>query len=250
MMSFFPGSFCAPSQSPAAGLNSYAPLFRLLEDYDNYSREAKTAPSSAAPSRQRARQTRPKPATFKPAFDILETEHGYQLYGALPGLARENVNLEFTEPQTLVISGRVERNYDSAATNTNNTTTNTDNDNESAVSDSPATEDFTEIKKPRSNSYQATVEDDPEDEAASPKMEVAAPALQSQEVVAQAQTQHPAQDGPKYHLLERSIGEFSRAFSFPARVDYDGVTASLENGILAVTVPKAKAMSKKIEIRV
>ena len=35
-------------------------------------------------------------------------------------------------------------------------------------------------------------------------------------------------------------GEFSRAFSFPGLVDHDGVTATLNNGILSVTVPKTK----------
>ena len=48
------------------------------------------------------------------------------------------------------------------------------------------------------------------------------------------------QDGAKYWVSERSVGEFSRAFQFPTNVDQDNVRASLTNGILSVTVPKAK----------
>lgn len=41
-----------------------------------------------------------------------------------------------------------------------------------------------------------------------------------------------------YWVSERSVGEFSRTFSFPHRVDQDGATASLKSGILSVVVPK------------
>jgi len=246
MMSFFPTSFSAPA--PAAEV-SYAPLFPLLENYDNYSRETKAAPSApCAPAtrRQRTRQARPQPATFQPAFDVRETENTYELYGELPGLERQNVSIEFTDAQSMVISGRVGRNYDSHANN---------DTNESAISDeASSTEEFTEIEKPRRNSYKVTVEDDPEDEhntpattpATSPKMEAAKP--QTQEVAKAEQKTQPAHNEPRYHLLERSIGEFSRVFTFPARVDYDGVTASLNNGVLAVVVPKARPVNKRIEI--
>lgn len=41
-----------------------------------------------------------------------------------------------------------------------------------------------------------------------------------------------------YWVSERSVGEFHRTFSFPSRVDSEGVKAKLKNGILSVTVPK------------
>lgn len=246
MMSFFPGSFCAPATTSADV--SFTPLFRLLEDFDNYSRESQAAPAApATPAcrRQRTRQLRPQLATFRPKFDVRETENTYELHGELPGLERENLNIEFTEPDTMVIRGHVERNYGSDASNNVNTEETT---TESAITEGTATEDFTKIEKPRSNSYQATVEDDPEDEntpastpASTPKPEVAKPAPKTQ-------TQ-PAQHEPRYRRWERSVGEFARAFTFPARVDYDGVTASLSNGILTVTVPKAaKPVMRRIEI--
>jgi HSP20 family protein len=43
---------------------------------------------------------------------------------------------------------------------------------------------------------------------------------------------------PAYHLMERAHGTFARRFSLPAGVDGEGVSASLSNGLLVVTVPK------------
>jgi len=48
------------------------------------------------------------------------------------------------------------------------------------------------------------------------------------------------QSGPTYWMSERSIGEFKRSFSFPQRVDQEGVKASLKNGILSIVVPKVQ----------
>ncbi|KAK4041113.1 HSP20-like chaperone [Parachaetomium inaequale] len=247
MMSFFPASFSAPAADP-----SFIPLFRLLDGFDNYSREKQATPAAtAAPAcrRQRVRQFRPQPATFNPRFDVRETETAYELHGELPGLDRENVSIEFPEPQTIVISGRIERNYVSESNNNNNNATD-DDDSASTTT--------TEPEKSRRNSYQATVEDDPEDDqssaastpTSSPWTEVAKPVAraESQEVTpAPAQTQ----DQSKYWRRERSVGQFSRTFIFPARVDEDSVTAGLRNGILSITVPKAKApVPRKIEIAV
>ena len=53
----------------------------------------------------------------------------------------------------------------------------------------------------------------------------------------------------KYWVSERSIGQFSRSFSFPTQVDQDQVRASMKNGILIVLVPKSKKHeSRKITI--
>lgn len=55
----------------------------------------------------------------------------------------------------------------------------------------------------------------------------------------------------KYWVRERPVGEFQRTFSFPGKVDRDGVKASLKEGVLRVFVPKEvrkEAESKKIKI--
>ncbi|KPI34647.1 30 kDa heat shock protein [Cyphellophora attinorum] len=53
-----------------------------------------------------------------------------------------------------------------------------------------------------------------------------------------------------YWVSERSVGEFSRSFSFPQRVNQDAIKASLKNGILSVVVPKIgqQTTRRKIEV--
>lgn len=50
-------------------------------------------------------------------------------------------------------------------------------------------------------------------------------------------------------LYERRWGSFTRRFTLPRAVDANAITASFENGILTVRVPKAEeAKGRKIEI--
>ncbi|XP_021909602.1 18.2 kDa class I heat shock protein [Carica papaya] len=54
-----------------------------------------------------------------------------------------------------------------------------------------------------------------------------------------------------WHRVERSSGKFSRRFRLPENVKMDQVMASMENGVLTVTVPKAEVKKpdvKAIEI--
>ena len=49
---------------------------------------------------------------------------------------------------------------------------------------------------------------------------------------------------------EMTYGSFSRSFTLPTRVDADKISATYENGILDVTLPKSvAAMPKKIEVK-
>ncbi|XP_021894496.1 17.3 kDa class I heat shock protein-like [Carica papaya] len=50
-----------------------------------------------------------------------------------------------------------------------------------------------------------------------------------------------------WHRVERSSGKFSRRFRLPENVKMDQVKASVENGVLTVTVPKAEV--KKPEVK-
>lgn len=49
---------------------------------------------------------------------------------------------------------------------------------------------------------------------------------------------------------ERAFGAFQRAIELPCEVDASGAQARLENGILAITLPKSeKAKPRRIEVR-
>ena len=50
-----------------------------------------------------------------------------------------------------------------------------------------------------------------------------------------------------WHRVERSSGEFTRRFRLPENAKVDGVRASMENGVLTVTVPKEEV--KKPEVK-
>jgi len=59
-------------------------------------------------------------------------------------------------------------------------------------------------------------------------------------------------DEGKYHMQERQWTKFSRQFQLPANIAEDRVAASLDKGILTVTVPKVpeppKAQPKRIQV--
>lgn len=53
-----------------------------------------------------------------------------------------------------------------------------------------------------------------------------------------------------YHRRERGIGEFTRTITLPVEIDTEKVQASLKDGVLSVTLPKAEeAKPKKISVK-
>ena len=59
-----------------------------------------------------------------------------------------------------------------------------------------------------------------------------------------------AVDEKNYHIVERSFGTFQRTLTLPTGVDGDKATATFENGVLVVSVPKAEAAKpRKLEIQ-
>lgn len=211
-MSLFPRSYFGPEAS-------FTPLFRLLDDFDNYSREV----SSQGGNKSTGRRHLP---TFSPRFDVKETETGYELHGELPGVEKDNIHIEFTEPQTVVISGRTERHYTAGtppaglvegAPTSSGAITQGEHNHKASVADE-------EAEKAKENGSQvATTNNDNKPEQKKPT--------------------------EKFWVSERSVGEFSRTFSFPTPVDQEAVSANLNNGILSVTVPKArKRESKRIAV--
>jgi HSP20 family protein len=58
------------------------------------------------------------------------------------------------------------------------------------------------------------------------------------------------QKDKNYRLIERNYGSFERSLELPDGVNADAIQATIEKGVLKVTVPKpAPAQSKKIEVK-
>lgn len=207
---------------------NFGGLFRFIDDWDKHFSQ-----QSGRSSPGQSRQARRPVQTFTPRFDVRETEQAYELHGELPGVEKKDVNIEFRDLQTIVISGSVERTYTAGTPpagliGENNTVS-------GAITEEAHTDDTSETRS--NKSFQATVEDE--------KPEGAGETTTTTGEVTQApKPETPAaeaqQNTHKYWVQERSVGSFSRTFSFSQRVDHDGVSASMDNGILTVVVPKAK----------
>jgi HSP20 family molecular chaperone IbpA len=209
-------------------------LFRLIDDFDRYS-----AAQTGGHCRQQIK-------SFTPKFDLRETETAFELHGELAGVQKENVHIEFVDPQTLVVRGRVERTHTAGTPPAAAAAAPALVENEKTPEDTTDSGEDGVLVDHHSdtasvNSYKATVEDDPEETANSTASTKATPASTVAEVAKPAEKQQkPAAPRHKYYIVERNIGQFSRAFTFPGRVDSESVSASLDNGILTITVQKAK----------
>lgn len=54
----------------------------------------------------------------------------------------------------------------------------------------------------------------------------------------------------QYHRRERGSGDFSRTVVLPEKIDADNISASMNEGILTIHLPKSQAaMLKKIKVR-
>lgn len=211
-------SYLFPQIAYHSGLN---PLMRLLEDPEGCARDVQEHLDRF--------QRQSRLPTVNPRFDVREAENQYELHGELPGVDKKNVHIEFTEPQTITIRGRVERSYTSPS------------ESEAAL----AAEEVKPQAQVEAATHHATVEDEdgvvvqhnskpssPTPNKATTEVAKASP----QDV--KRQTRNTS--APKFWVSERSVGEFFRTFNFAKPVDHNAVSASLNNGILKVTVPKAK----------
>lgn len=222
----------------------FAPLFRLLDDYASH-QLSRTGDGTTAT----ASATSPLSA-FKPKFDVKETKDSYELHGELPGIDQKDVQIEFSDPTTLIIKGRTERYSESSSSPSSavlesapeqgKLTATADPDTASSVAPSESHE--------HEHYHKPTVEDD-EAGATTTATSTAGGEVTPSTSTTIATTdasqvqQQQQQKAPDHHywVSERSIGSFHRSFSFPARIDQDRVKASLKHGILSVVVPKSQA---------
>lgn len=240
---FPPAPFFSPGRHgphPFAGGNSgfgdIAPIIRIVDDatrvFENF--------PFGAPSR---RQSRPHQQIREPRFDVREVDDAYELRGELPGVESKNLDVEFTDANTLVIRGRVETEHTAgthpeAAQAEPAATPAVDNKGAADVSETASVH-----SNDSTSSYvKPTVEDEEitgESNTVVANEKSPTATSTTEKAAPEQEQQQPEQATPQYWLHERSTGTFERTFAFAARVDHDGVTASLRNGILNVTVPKA-----------
>lgn len=208
-MSLFPRTFITDA-SPS----SFHPLFRFFDEFDQYAQQV---------DRQSDRSGRHGNTsllkTFTPRFDVKEVKDGYELHGEFPGVDQKDIHIEFTDSNTLTIKGRTERHYSSGTPPTG------------FIEGEAAPAAITE----KGHGHNVTVEDEGAENKST--------------AVTEPKPKRKEHAEEKFWVSERSVGEFSRSFSFPVGVDQDGVKATMKNGILSVLVPKAKKHeSKKITI--
>jgi len=90
------------------------------------------------------------------------------------------------------------------------------------------------------------------------ELEVELPGLGQDEVVVQAQGDELVVRGERrpdlgsrpesFHRLERRYGPFSRSFRFSEEVDPDRITATFDDGLLRLAVPKARVRTTKVNV--
>jgi HSP20 family protein len=54
--------------------------------------------------------------------------------------------------------------------------------------------------------------------------------------------------GEHFHRLESVYGKFERAFNLSERIDVERISASIEQGVLMVVLPKRAESSRRIEV--
>lgn len=208
---------------PRIVASEFAPVFRLLDNY---------AAAQASPRATRVSQSF---RSFQPRFDVKESKDSYELQGEFPGFDQKDINIEFTDANTLSIKGRSERRREEGARPAPVAQAEKEQEQPKAVAESEYSSSSYHKPSVEEEGYETVTMS-----GANPD---ATPAETPAESVAEPEKQEVAEAAPKtpssrYWLSERSVGQFARTFSFPNRVDQERVKASLKNGLLNITIPK------------
>jgi len=162
----------------------------------------------------------------RPHFDLLENKTLYVIYGELAGLSRKDVEVEVNDHLfTITISGHLKRLAPPPA---------------QREAGAAATDDGVGVVH--------------RDQAAQPAAAAGQVGGKAPEGAAAAAPTAEGDSGTEkvldqdvhWHVTERKVGEFRRAFQFPIEtVDMAAVSASMRDGLLCVTVPKKLAEKKE-----
>lgn len=185
-------------------------------------------------------QTKRRKTVINPNFDIRETEHAFLLEGELPGVSNKDaIEIQFSDAQTLVIKGEIKRKVLS--------TERPETSEESTANATSETESVRSLKPTVEETVDDSMSDNAEAAADTPStvtLNHEAQAEKSKEVAKPVETTKKS----KFWLSERSVGVFERKFEFQELIDQEGVTASLEYGVLEVVVPKKQPYVRKVQI--
>ena len=74
--------------------------------------------------------------------------------------------------------------------------------------------------------------------------------MEDDALVVRGERKGEAPEGYRVHLRERASIAFTRKLALPGRVQADAVTATLKNGVLTITLPKAQeALPRQIAVK-
>ncbi|KAK1828686.1 HSP20-like chaperone [Podospora conica] len=203
---------------------NFTTLFRLLDDFNSYSREVQEDERADSKGPRGHGRHRRGP---RPRFDIRETREAYELYGEMPGTDRKDVHVELTGQNTLLIWGHVDRGYDAPVAGR----AGGGQGKKKGKKGGGGKEEGEEGKKEEDGGKKDDGGKKEDGGGGEGKKEEGGEPI-------------------RFLMRERFVGDFEREFAFPGPLQEFDISASLENGILKVTVPKAgTGQGRRIEVQ-
>lgn len=204
---------------------------------------------------------------FVPRFDLEQHGDTYQLYGELPGFRREDIIIEAHDDRNLQVSGSISNLTPQPPSSENK-------ESKDIVNSSTKPQDENTTKEAPEEAPKEAPEEAPNGEIPKPTQESAPPAEVPQptpDPLENTTTKHErylnarfgdvldphaefvhgqddteaspeAKDAnPKvrYLISERHPCSFNRTFHFPTSIKKDEITATMQDGILHITAPRA-----------
>ncbi|CAO3629259.1 unnamed protein product [Cunninghamella echinulata] len=143
-----------------------------------------------------------------PPTDVLETDNGYELHAEVPGVQKQDIDIQVPDDHTLVLKGEIKY-------------AKTEGDNQGTINQQQGQ------KEGKENESATT------DVVASSK---------------DTSVTSTTPSVPHWWRSERVSGSFSRSFSFPQTIDANAIKATYKDGVLQVTVPKVEKSPVRITI--
>lgn len=154
-----------------------------------------------------------------PPTDVLETNQGYEIHAELPGVQKQDIDIQVPDNHTIVLKGEVkyakteESNNQQVSTSSSKDDIKQQDQTDSAAQEVSSANDTTSVANTNTNAV----------------------------TTANASVPH-------WWRSERMTGSFSRSFSFPQAIDPDTIKALYKDGVLTVTIPKLEKSSVHIPV--